>query len=104
MTAPGFAETVSIDDSGIAVVAVRRGEPVSLRFPDVYGAQLVVRSRSEWDAFCASARAFAAAGQEPPLFARLGDGRTVEIGIAPARVAALTELLMRACAFSEGIG
>lgn len=104
MTMIGFAETVSINEAESAVVAVRRGEPASLRFPDVYGARPMLRSRREWDEFCASARAFAALGQDPPLFAGLVDGRTVEIRIAPARVAALSELLMRACAFLEGMG
>ena len=104
MTAPGFAETIALNDTETGIVAVRRGEPASLRFPDLDGAEPLVRSRGEWLQFCASARAFAAAAETPPLFVALGDGRTAEVKIAPRCVEALIALLMRACEFSEGRG
>ena len=104
MTARGFAETISLNEAQVGVVAVKQSEPVSLRFPDVPAGRPAVRSRGEWEEFARFARGCAARGETTPLFASLGDGRTAEVEIAPGRIEALIALLMRACAFSEGRG
>lgn len=97
----GYAETFALNAEIVAIVAARRGEPASLRFPDFDGVAPSPVHSALIDRLAQLAAAARAGGCAATI--EVADfGRCVKIEVEPDAVERLVSGLRRALSFSTG--